>query len=213
MKQLIAKVKGRSKIKYYKLLSDKTIYECDISNFQLVTYEPDHNLDEDSWFKLEKFSEKSYCIDFLKKEFISAEYNEISAGMFLKIAYLCAVQDGNYFIQKITPSLFATRKILSFGENVKLEEDPRRLFINKDPDAVYIKNQDTLMFKNLATISSIFKGIDELYKEATKEEVSEFLDKSFVELDNGYGVDSVSKPNRKRVALANEYIGYNVGSR
>jgi len=39
---------------------------------------------------------------------------------------------------------------------------------------VYIKNQDTLMFKNLATISSIFKGIDELYKEATKEEVSEF---------------------------------------
>jgi len=72
MKQLIAKVKGRSKIKYYKLLSDKTIYECDISNFQLVTYEPDHNLDEDSWFKLEKFSEKSYCIDFLKKEFISS---------------------------------------------------------------------------------------------------------------------------------------------
>ena len=202
MKQLIAKVKDRSKIDYYKLLSDKIIYDCNISGFQRVNYEPDHDLDEDSWFKVDKFSEQGYCIELLKKEFISAEYNEIPADMFLKIAYLCAVQDDNYFIQKITPSLFATRKILSFGENVKLEEDHRRLFINKEPDAVYIKSEDILIFKNLATISSIFKGIDELYKEATKEEVSEFLEESFIELNDGYGVDRVSKPNRKRVALA-----------
>lgn len=202
MKQLIAKVKGRKKPYFYKLISDKTVYEVNTSNLHLVDYDPDHNLDEDSWFKIDEFNEKDYCLSIFKKEFVSAEYNEISTEKFLKIAYLCAIQDGNYFIQKVTPSLFATRKTLSFGEKVKLEEDKQRLFINKEPDAIYIKNKNILVFKNLATISSIFKGIDELYKEATKEEVSSFLEESFIELKNDYGVNSVSKPNRKRVALA-----------
>jgi len=70
------------------------------------------------------------------------------------------------------------------------------------PDAVYFKGSDTLVFRNLATISSIFKGIDELYKEATKEEVEQFLDESFIELSNDYGVEKVSTPNRKRIGLA-----------
>ena len=67
---------------------------------------------------------------------------------------------------------------------------------------MYFKNADTLIFKNLATISSIFSGIDELYKEATNEEVETFLDEAFIELANDYGLEKVSKPNRKRVALA-----------
>lgn len=70
------------------------------------------------------------------------------------------------------------------------------------PDAIYQKDSDALVFRSLATISSIFTGIDRLYKEATKVEVETFLDNSFVELSNGYGVEKVSKPNRKRVALA-----------
>ena len=58
------------------------------------------------------------------------------------------------------------------------------------------------MFRNLAAISSIFKGIDKLYKEATNEEVTNFLNESFIKLSNGYGVANVSTPNRKRIALA-----------
>ena len=54
----------------------------------------------------------------------------------------------------------------------------------------------------MATISSIFKGIDELYKEATNDEVEQFLDESFIELSNDYDVNNVSKPNRKRIGLA-----------
>ena len=74
--------------------------------------------------------------------------------------------------------------------------------VKEMPDAIYMVNQDRLVFKNLATISSIFKGIDELYKEATKEQVLEFLNEPYIELDNGYGVEKVSKQNRSRIALA-----------
>ncbi len=89
-----------------------------------------------------------------------------------------------------------------FGETAELEKSQTRLVINALPDAVYFKGADTLVFRNLATISSIFKGIDELYKEATKEEVEQFLDESFIELSNDYGVEKVSTPNRKRIGLA-----------
>jgi hypothetical protein len=138
----------------------------------------------------------------LKKDYDSKDYDDLTKENFSKIAYLFSIQGNDFYFQKITPSLFVKRKALVFGEAAKLEESQTRLVINALPDAVYFKSSDTLVFRNLATISSIFKGIDELYKEATKEEVEQFLDESFIETSNGYSVDKVSKPNRKRIGLA-----------
>ncbi|MGZ5191412.1 MAG: hypothetical protein ACXWCZ_10355 [Flavisolibacter sp.] len=202
MNQVIAKVKGNGKKKFFKLLSDQTLFNVSLQGQDFVEYNPDHNLDEDSWFKIEQFSQQSYCMDLLKTDFVSSEYDDLTKEQFSNIAYLCAVQGNEYYFQKITPSLFVTKKMIAFGEAAELENGGRRLVVNAMPDAIYQKNSNTFVFRNLATISSIFKGIDELYKEATKEEVETFLDKSFVELSNGYGVEKVSKPNRKRVVLA-----------
>lgn len=202
MDQVLAKVKGNGKKKFFKLLSDQALFDISLQGLDFVEYNPDHNLDEDSWYKIEQFSQQPYCIDLLKKDFISSEYDDLTKKQFPDIAYLCAVQGSYYFFQKITPSLFVTKKMIAFGEVAKLENSGRRLVVNATPDAIYQKNFDTLVFRNLATISSIFKGIDGLYKEATKKEVGAFLDESFIELANGYDVEKVSKPNRKRVALA-----------
>ncbi|WP_232369580.1 MULTISPECIES: ATP F0F1 synthase synthase [unclassified Alteromonas] len=138
----------------------------------------------------------------MKKKFDSKDYHDLTKANFSKIAYLFAVQGDDFYFQKITPSLFVKRKTLVFGETAELEKSQTRLVINVLPDAVYFKAADTLIFKSLATISSIFKGIDELYKEATKEEVEQFLDESFIELSNNYSIEKVSKPNRKRIGLA-----------
>jgi hypothetical protein len=202
MDQLIARVKGRSRPHYYKLLSDKEIYQIDTNNLSTVEYEPGHILDEDCWFNISNFSQRLYCIDLLKAPFVSADYNDIPASKYGDLAFLCSIQDGNYFFQKVTPSLFITRRSLTFGENVSYEEDKKRLFINEVPDAVYISESDTLIFRNLATISSIFKGIDTLYKEATQEEVEGFLSNDFIELTGDYTPNKVGKPNRKRIGLA-----------
>ena len=204
MSCLIAKIKDRKKVSiYYKVLTpDGSIFETNPSELQLVAYEPDHKLDEDTWFKIEQFRQQEFCIDLLKKPFSSSEHNDISSEQYGNMDYLCAYQEENYFFQKVTRSLYITRKTLYFGEMVKLEDNNRRLFINERPDAVYIQSTDTLIFRNLATISSIFKGIDQLYREATNEEVTRFLNESFIKLSGDYGVAKVSKPNRKRIALA-----------
>jgi len=203
MDHVLVKVKGLRKNPYMKLVSDHTLFETvSVNVAACVAYNPDHNLDEDSWFKIELFSQKPYCIDLLKVVFDSKDYDDLKKDQFTKIAYLFAVQDDNFYFQKITPSLFIRKKTVVFGEAAKVEETDNRLVINSKPDAVYLRGLDALIFRNLATISSIFPGIDELYKEATNEEVEDFLAESFVELANGYGVEKVSKPNRKRVALA-----------
>ena len=167
-----------------------------------MDYEPSYKLDEGDWFKIEQFSQQTFCIDLLKKPFFSADHNEISKSQYADIAYLCAFQGENYFFQKVTPSLYLTRKTLRFGEKVQLENNNYQLVINELPDAIYVKSTDALIFRNLATISSIFKGIDQLYREATKQEVADFLKQPFIRVSGEYGVDKVSKPNRKIIALA-----------
>lgn len=203
MDQVLARVKGLRKKPYFKLVSGQSLFDIAAVDLNAcVPYDPDHNLDEDAWFKIEQFSHKPFCIELLKKAFDSKDFDDLSKDQFPKIAYVFSVQGDDYYFQKITPSLFIKRRTLIFGETAELEDSKNRLVVNALPDAVYFKASDTLVFSNLATISSIFKGIDELYKEATSAEVEQFLDESFIELGNDYNVDGVSKPNRKRIGLA-----------
>lgn len=204
---VFVKVKRERKQPLFKMLSDHTLFntlEIDVDS--CIEYNPDHNLDEDAWFKVEQFSHKPFCIDFLKLNFDSKDYSDLKKGQFSKIAFVFSTQGNNFYFQKLTPSLFICRKTIAFGDVATVEENGNRLLVNTQPDAVYFKDLDTLVFRNLSTIASIFKGIDELFKEATNEDVGKFLGESFISLSAGYGIDSVSKPNRKRIALAIESL-------
>ncbi len=118
-----------------------------------VPYSPDHNLDEDSWFKVEQFSQQPFCIDLLEKDFDSKDYDDLKKEQFPNIAYIFSVQGEDFYFQKITASLFIRKKIIGFGEAAEIEESSNRLVINDQPDAVYFKQADTLTFRNLAAIS------------------------------------------------------------
>lgn len=203
MDHVLARVKRLSKKPYFKLVSDHTLFEStNVALTACVPYSPDHNLDEDSWFKVAQFSQQPFCIDVLKSNFDSKDYNDLKKEQFPNIAFIFGVQDDDFYFQKVTPSLFIKRKIIGFGEIAAIEEGGSRLVINDQPDAIYFKEADTLVFRNLATISSIFKGIDALYREATQQEAETFLQSEFIDLKDNYDASQVSKPNRKRIALA-----------
>ena len=187
----------------FKLLSrQENLFDLNVENLTLVAYDVDHNLDEGSWFKLEEFSKKDYFLDYLGRAFVPAEYNNLTKEDFIKISSLCSIQGCNFFFQKVTPSTYLCKKFIGFGDAAHLENSDTRLYINSDPDAVYLASQDILVFKKLATISSIIPGIDTIYKEATNDEVQGFLSKDFIELNDGFNFEKVSKPNRARIALA-----------
>jgi len=203
MDHVFAKSKGHGKKLIFKLISDSALFDAvEIEPSFCVEYTPDHNLDENAWFKVDGFSQKAFCLDFLKENFDSKDFDDLKKDQFVKIAYIFSAQGNDFYFQKISPSLFICKKSIAFGEVAKVEEGGNRLIINNQPDAIYFKNLDTLVFRSLPSISGIFKGIDELYKEATNDEVGEFLGESFISLGSDFGVQSVSKPNRKRIALA-----------
>ena len=207
MDHVLARVKRLIKKPFFKLVSDHTLYEnTNVTLAACVPYSPDHNLDEDSWFKIEQFSQQPFCIDLLKSNFDSKDYDDLKKEQFPNIAYILAVQSNDFYFQKVTPSLFIKKKIIGFGEAAAIEEGSNRLVINDQPDAIYFKQSDTLAFRNLATISGIFKGIDALYREATEQETETFLQSEFIELKNNYDASKVSKPNRKRIALATDSL-------
>jgi len=202
MNHVFARVKNLRKRPFFKLISDHTLYEdVNVSVASCVSYSPDHNLDEDSWFKIEGFKDRDFCLNILKNDIDTKDYDDLKKDKFSEIAYLLSVQGRDFYFQKVYPSLFIKRKSIIFGEVAKIEQPENRLVIKPLPDAIYLKDSDTLVFRDLAGIASIFKGIDVLFKEATKEEVTNFLAEPFIKLEN-YSVDDVSKPNRKRIGLA-----------
>ena len=88
----------------------------------------------------------------------------------------------------------------------KIRNMHNAIVINDVPDAIYKKDDDRLYFRKFETITPIFKGIDELYREATDEEVDEFLGLGFINLQGEYSTEKVKKANRKRIALAMESL-------
>ena len=201
------RVKRLRKTPYKKLLSDTKLYQTlDPTAVSMVRYNPDHNLDEDAWFKIDKFSEQEFYIGELNGDLDTKDCDDLSKGKFRDISCLISIQGKDIYFQKVTPSSFITRKIIQFGEAAHLEESANRIIVKSVPDAVFIKGSDVLLFKDISSVSSIFPGIDQLYKEATEAEVKAFLNSEFIQLVKPYDHSSVSKPNRKRLALVNDTL-------
>lgn len=205
MNHLLAKTKGRNG-NYFKVISNEEIFELPDDLENTVEYEADHNLDEDSWFAIEEFSEKEYCIDFLTRRFVAADYNQIAPNDYTKIDYLCAYQSGVYYFQKVSSKQLIRKKYFTLSDEPTLYENEPIIVIDNYPDAIYVREDDTLYFKNLSSISSIFRGIDVLYREATQEETEGFLESEFIQLEDDFSADNVKKANRKRIALAMETL-------
>lgn len=142
----------------------------------------------------------------LTRRFISTDYNQIVRADYNKIDYLCSYQTGVYYFQKISSSQVIHKKYFTFSEAPTLIENEPIIVIDNYPDAIYVRNDDTLYFKKLTAITSIFQGIDELYQEATQQETEQFLENDFILLDNEYSADKVKKANRKRIAMAMETL-------
>lgn len=201
MNHLIAKTKGRT-CGYFKVISDVEIFLLPDNLHNLIPYETTYILEDDEWFAIDNFSAKDYCIDFLSTRFISTDYNQISTENYNNIEFICSYQTDAYCFQKISDSQIIRKKYFTLSNTPLLIEDEPIVIINNIPDAIYKKNEDVLYFKKLITISSIFKGIDTLYKEATQLETESFLQNDFIQLDNEFNANKVKTANRKRITMA-----------
>ena len=212
MDYLVAKTKGK-RGSFYKVLSDQTTFEIipDFANSR--EYDDEYKLQEDEWFVVEHFSQQTYCIDFIQNDFVATNYSFMPKEYYEKIDFIVSVQnEGNDFIfQKITPSyIYEKQKMLSWNHIIAptdqaiLYNHEDVLVIKEGADCYYKRNADKLYFKNLNAITSIFDGINILYREATNQEVEEFLEMDMINVADGFSKDDVKTANRRKIKEATE---------
>lgn len=204
MNCVLVKIGNRLNSGYQKLLSNCNIFsEIDWGCIDCELYNPETEIGENTWFCVEGLSKKTYCIDLLKRDFDSKEYDNFDLTMYGKIGWVIDVRDDTFYFQKVTASRYLKGKMLSRSNKVEVVDVDDRIILRPEADALYRKDVDTLYFKKLSTISSLFVGIDALYRDATDEEVREFFNFHLIKLTNGFCVEKISQPNRKRIALVN----------
>lgn len=203
------KLKQREKNKYRKMVStDEMIYPC-IKDFinSCSPYSAGAVLEDGEWFYVDNAKSQEYASSLLGHNLESVDFDSLERKEFSKIDFLFVYSGENIFFQNITKARLVTKKsIMCLGENYEYKNSQQEIIINDLPDAVYVSAEDRLYFRRLEAITSVFKGIDQLYREATDEEVEYFLKSDFISLQNDYGVASVKTANRKRIALAKKTL-------
>ena len=206
MNYLIAKVNDR-KEKYRTVIADNTVfYSLPINLKNHYEYTPAYKLEDDEWYSVSNFSKKDFCIELIKDKFDTTPYKPLTKADPCNVTYLCAFQDDTvYYFQRVFKhSVLERKKILILGDEIAVKETHKQIVLSDNADAIYIIEEDTLYFRKLETIAPIFVGIEVLYREATKEEVADFLEQEFIHTDEEYSVEKVGKVNRQRIAIAIE---------
>lgn len=147
MNHLIAKISGKGG-GYSKVISGKVIFQIPDDLNSSRKYDSNYHLEDDEWFSIHGFSKKSFCLDIMRKKFVSAEYDQIRTGDFQRIDHLCAFQKGNFFFQKVGAKRFIQKRLLSLNRLTITEDEPL-IVIENTPHAIYVQKTDTLHFKNL----------------------------------------------------------------
>lgn len=207
MDYLLARIDTRKKNNMRLVLSDKTIYH-DVVIDNVIEYNDEYKLREGEWFVVNEFKEKPYFKAWIKEPFNAGDYSQLQVEEYSGLRFLCAIQDGNKFMfqRLFSGNVYENKTFLSFSLHAEplLREDNQLVVINKEPDAIYHQEENKLYFKSIPTVKPLFPGIEELYKEATNEEVETFLQLDCIQIGDGFTADRVKTPNRRNIKEAKE---------
>lgn len=209
MNNICVKLKQREKNKYRKMLStNEIIYsEFDENAVSTSPYSSGAILEDEEWFCISEASKQKYANELMSGGFSTVDFESLDRKDFGKIDFLFVLSGKSIFFQNISKAkLVSKKRICHFGEGFKYESNCDEITVNDFPDAIYQIETDTLYFHRLESVVSIFRGIDQLYKEATHEETETFLCNDFISLKDGYSAAEVKKANRKRIALAQKTL-------
>lgn len=194
------------------LSTEEAIYNVNMED--QIPYTPTDRLDQDEngWFYIEGFRESRFNTALAKiggadvkiEELFErlTEFTEFQSTDYSYIKWLITKQGERYYFQKVLPSSrIESRTILSFTvgapeiKDMSNSVEVRRGF----PDIIYNSHTDRLLFRDLSRAKEIYKGLINLYREATDEEITAFLS-SREDTTISISIDKIGIRNRKEIA-------------
>lgn len=202
---LLAKIKKNDEILMLTSRYRNLIKLPEILHENCKEYDPRYKLEDEEWYKIENFSKTDFFNPLTHQDFFSTSYNQIKTEQYTQIEYLCFKQEDMFLFQKISPSQFLRRTYIdilqSFSSEPMIVENSKIIVLREGADAIYDKKNDTLYFRNFSKLKTFFKDIDMLYREATDEEIKEFLGFDFIQITPDFTYQHIGLANRKRIAL------------
>lgn len=183
------------------------LYNNPIPTENSIKYNPKSLLDKEQCYYLEDFSKKKYgsqvirelISDLKNTKSFDHSYPQLKSNQFNKITYLIFNDGEKLYFEKITPSKRITKKIIDFSGDAIVEN--KKLLVMQDrADAMYDAEQDKLFFFKLENLKRMFPEVEELYREATKEEIEEFANLDIINFSDDLIKTKIGVQNRKRIA-------------
>ncbi|MEK6452074.1 MULTISPECIES: hypothetical protein [unclassified Myroides] len=187
------------------LATKNNIYSLEQVPEEAIEYDPNTLIEQEQFYKLSNFSGSQYASNFIREEVESVNFDQITKENLKKLSYICTVQENFFFFQAISASFYISKKWFSINE-LTIEKEKPIITINDNADVIYDNLTDILYFKKLSTANRIFRGLDQLYREATAEESQEFLNSDFLDVVRSFTVERISIPNRKKIALIKDIL-------
>lgn len=212
MNIVMAKLRKRGRNnenKYRKILSTNEIIFANRDDIMdsSTNYSAGASLEEGEWFFVENANEQPYALDLFNHDYQTVDFDSLDKSDLNNIDYLIVKSGENLFFQNVTKARLVSKKsIMHLGENFEYNNNRQEIVINDLPDAIYDFSENRLYFRKLESITRIFKGIDQLYREATNAEVESFLENDFISLQDDFCTSKVKTANRKRIALAKKTL-------
>ncbi|MEE1476931.1 Kiwa anti-phage protein KwaB-like domain-containing protein [Fusobacterium sp.] len=205
---LVCKIKQNKGSNFEKI---KSIYSTEeelysgISDLNIIKYDPDYKVEENEIFFIDEASKivknKEILKDFGKT---STTFTQINSEEWGKVDYLI-FSKGNYnYYQRIKGKKYLNHKkvLLFFEGNPQISEGPEGITINPNSHIIYNISEDKLYFKDFNEVNKIFQGVEELYREATNEEIKEFFDIELMERKEEFNISKITNLRRKKILLA-----------
>lgn len=76
------------------------------------------------------FSKTTFCIELLKEDFSSVNYEKLSKSEVDSIDYLCSIQDDIFYFQNISKANLRPHKFVHIGDDFIYEENSKNCKCN-----------------------------------------------------------------------------------
>jgi hypothetical protein len=205
MHHILARLKRKS-VQLCKVMSTAEVI-INVPNLaNAKEFDPHYKPDEDQWLKLSKFSEMPYAEAALGAAINTTDLVQLTPDQAVDVRFICVVQGQYRMYQRVTPASIIKKKFIKVSGEFSLVQDEKIILFNDFPDAIHDTQSDNLYFTDFSRLKSFFSKIEELYREATDEEVKQFLSEVIIKPAPNFSSTDVSKPNRQRIALVRDKL-------
>lgn len=170
---------------------------------EVKPYSPRSSLSKGQWYYIDSIKEKEYFDEILIGK-DTVKYPMLDGQKISECKFILDHQDDCLCVQNISSYKIMKKRLM--GSNGELLDSGSKLIINDEPDYIYDKKTDRLYFKSITAVSHFLPGIVAEYREATEEEVNDFVNKMDINLIGGFTQTDIKTRNRKLIGVIYQQI-------